>query len=203
MRIRTSALSLLIVLLAAACGSEPVAEDDGVKPEPGKAMIVFLREPKLALQASAPKTSLFLVHADGEGQDFIGILLQGKKIAYNVEPGDHLFMIVGEAADFLEAHMEAGKTYYAVVEKRWGVTRPRYSLWPVSDHPGDQHAVAVSDMAKLRAKCEWLEPGDRDRDWYAENKGSVDHKRAGYLKKWNAREEEGAEHHKLSREDGL
>ena len=178
-------------------------DDPAARPQAGKAMVVFLREPKLALQASAPKTSLFLVHPDGEDQDFIGILLQGKKMAYAVDPGDHLFMIVGEAADFLEAHLEAGKTYYAVVEKRFGVTRPRYSLWPVSRTPDTNLSVSADDAAKLCGDCEWADASDRDRDWYASNKPSVDHKRAGFLKKWNAREEEGKDHPVLHREDGF
>ena len=197
-------LALAGALLTASCGgARMVMDDPAARPEPGKAMVVFLRKPKLAMQASAPKTSLFLVHADGEGQDFIGILLQGKKMAYPVDPGDHLFMIVGEAADFLEAHLQAGKTYYAVVEKRFGVTRPRYALWPVRRTPGANLAVDADDAAELCGDCEWADAGDRDRDWYASNKPSVDHKRTGFLKKWNAREEEGKDHPVLNREDGF
>ena len=60
----------------------------------------------------------------------VGIVSAKTKIAYEVAPGEHHFMVVSEAADFMRADLAAGKTYYALVTPRMGVWRARFSLLP-------------------------------------------------------------------------
>ena len=52
--------------------------------------------------------------------EFIGIVSNDTKISYMTSPGEHMFMVVGESADFLKASVVEGKTYYTVVSPRMG-----------------------------------------------------------------------------------
>jgi len=81
-------------------------------PEAGKAMVVFMRPSTLGF---AVQSSVF--RATEGTPDLVGIVAAQAKVAYQVDPGDHLFMVIGESADFMTAQVAAGKTYYAVVSK--------------------------------------------------------------------------------------
>lgn len=59
-------------------------------------------------------------------------------------------MVVSEAADFMDAELETGKTYYALVTPRLGVWKARFSLRPMT-------AVEL-DGQQLR---EWLDACER------------------------------------------
>ncbi len=61
----------------------------------------------------------------------VGIISSMAKVAYKTAPGELIFMVVGESADFMGAEVEAGKKYYALVTPRVGVWKARFSLKPM------------------------------------------------------------------------
>lgn len=87
-------------------------------PEPGLALIYFVRDGRLIGDSA-------IVMDDDV---YIGELPAWGHIAYLAKPGIHRFAVVSEAADFMEADLQAGKTYYANVRRRMGVTTERYSF---------------------------------------------------------------------------
>jgi len=91
------------------------------------AKVVFMRVGKMGGAISA---SVFDVTEPGEPK-FIGIVRQSSKVAYPVKPGLYTFMVISEAADFMQAAVLGGKTYYALVTPRMGVWKARFSFQPV------------------------------------------------------------------------
>ena len=105
-------------MLASGCASNMMidsAEQELVAPAADTAQIVFLRS---SILGSAIQAVVY--DATDGGAEFIGILSNGKKLAHTVQPGKHVFMVVSEAADFMEAELLGGKTYYAMITPRMG-----------------------------------------------------------------------------------
>jgi hypothetical protein len=169
-----------------------VEADKVYAPEPGRALVIFMRPSSFgyAIQsvvydASAPENEL------------IGIVSATTRVAYSSPPGERLFMVVSEAADFLKADLEAGKTYYALVTPRMGAWRARFSLRPVR-----QKELDSSTFKGWWKGTRIMENTDASRQWAVDNKPSVDGKRADYLLKFNAKSPEELEEVTLHRDDG-
>ncbi len=93
-----------------------------ITPQPGKALVVFLRPARMLGDGN--------VAVLYDGDQYLGTSTVKTIIPYQAEPGKHLFMVIGESADFMEAELAAGKTYYAVVQIRPGVFGGRFSFHP-------------------------------------------------------------------------
>jgi hypothetical protein len=91
-------------------------------------------------------------------------------------------MVVSEAADFMQADLEAGKTYYVLVTPRVGWWRARFSLRPITAEElgGKQFQEWFDD-------CAWVETTDEARGWARQNASSVQEKKVEYLQKWEPR----------------
>ena len=87
--------------------------------------VVFMRVSK---QSSGANASLFDVTEPGTPK-FIGNVNAGTKISYALNPGIYTFMVVGETAEFMQATIVSGKTYYALVIPRSGAKR--FAIEPV------------------------------------------------------------------------
>lgn len=159
-------------------------------PEKGKAMVVFMRPSKMGF---AIQSSVFEIIEDQP--TIVGIVAAKKKVAYQVEPGKHLFMVVGESADFMSADLEANKVYYALVTPRMGAWKARFSLEPI-------HTVGDNDSnyQKSLDACEWVEISPATSEWANDNMPSLKSKYENYHKKWMSKPE--ADRPKLLPEDG-
>ena len=91
----------------------------------GSSRVVFMRVSK---QSGGIDASLFDVSAPGEPK-FIGVVNNASKLAYPLKPGLYTFMVVGETAEFMQATVAGGKTYYALVIPRSGAKR--FAIEPV------------------------------------------------------------------------
>lgn len=183
MKRSTSILLLLVVVVAtaSACAIKQskylnYADDPGAKLEPppaDKAMVVFLRPSKYAYKVSA-------VVFDGD--DFVSVIMSRSYLTYLTEPGQHMFMVISEAADFLEADLEGGKIYFALVAARMGAWRARFSLVPVTPESKDwpQLRPWLDESYEVQAN-ELAETWDRD------NRDSVMAKKEAYLPRWQAK----------------
>ena len=159
-------------------------------PEEGKAMVVFMRPSGLGF---AIQSSVFEIR-DGE-PELVGIVAAKKKVAYQLEPGKHLFMVVGESADFMSADLESDKTYYALVTPRMGMWKARFSLKPV--HADELDTKQFNEWLD---GCEWVENTPASDRWAADNMASIISKQREYYIKWM--DKEASERPALLPQDG-
>src|SRR4030067_430618 len=158
--------AVAVALFWSACASSHmVVVEEGARvtrPESGKALVYFVRPTSFG---GAIQATLY------DGDDYLGTISAHTHLAYQAKPGKHLFMVIGENADFMQADLTAGKTYSAVVQPRMGVWKARFSFQPASgvDQLGATKQVAVSEEGRISAK---------------ENAASVPGKKAEYLPKW-------------------
>ena len=191
-----AALLVAFALLLAACAGqvrnmqEPAAAPP-IAPEPGKALVVFMRPSGFGF---AIQSSVFEVE-DKQSASLIGILAAKTKLAYQVEPGRRLFMVIGENADFMSANLEANRTYYAQVAPRMGLWKARFALEPV---PRKQ--LDTSDLRGSLEDCRWVQKTAESENWAMSNMASIQSKRAEYYKEWADKPE--SERPQLLAEDG-
>jgi hypothetical protein len=179
-------LSLLAVLALVGCAtpkpnmklSEVI--DAPVEPMPGKALVYFIRPSQAAWGTHA---------AVYDGDDFVGFVPYNQKLAYQADPGEHLFYVVSEAADFMTADLAEGRTYYAQVVPRMGAWRARYSLWAIS--------AADLKTPEVRGWIDAARPVKNKPEaytWAESNAASVQEKRAAYYAKWITKTEDKRPH---------
>lgn len=99
-----------------------MAEDISVAPSNDMALVKFIRRGRLS---GGLKLPIF------DGEKFIGVSESRTQFGYLAEPGKHLFVITAENNSFLEANLQAGKTYIVLVEPRIGVFFNRVSFKPI------------------------------------------------------------------------
>jgi hypothetical protein len=178
---RFALLSLLLVSSFAFAGETgKYAENQSPKPEDGKALVIFLRSSFVGSMISAS-----VYDAPDAETRFIGIIQNKQRVAYQADPGQHRFMVIAENADFVDATLEAGKTYYILVSPRMGAWKARFSLLPIHSDPSAEKNVQSADFKKWMASTQLVEATDANRAWYEKTKANIEEKKADYLKKWN------------------
>lgn len=188
-------ISMLVTVMAG-CTSKhmkPAGPDAASRytPASDKAAVIFMRPSSIG---GAIQSSVFDVTT--EENVLVGIVSYQTKVAYLVTPGEHLFMVIGESADFMKADLEPGKTYYALVTPRIGVWKARFSLRPV--HKVD---FASDDFKDWNANCEFVENTEASHEWAKNNMESIREKRSTYFEKWMSKPE--ADRPFLKKEDGI
>ncbi|MDH5325275.1 MAG: hypothetical protein OEZ68_15800 [Gammaproteobacteria bacterium] len=137
-----------------------------------KALVVFLRPSNYG---GAVQATLY------DGDTYIGTLSAKKQIAYETDPGEHMFMVVGESADFMKADLLAGKTYYAQVVARMGLWKARFSFRPMNGQ------VAENELQQWLSASEQVSVNQEGLAWAKANAASIAEKKADYLPKWEAK----------------
>jgi hypothetical protein len=140
-----------------------------LRPAPGKALVVFLRPGSRGDDVQA------VVY---DGDQFIGVVSSGTAVSYEADPGPHRFMVISEAADFIDAELGEGRTYYIEVAGRMGAWRARFSLLPLSATANAGKISAALAMASVVAVNE------DGRRWSTQHHPSVMKKKAAYEAKW-------------------
>jgi len=185
----------IFMLLISGCASQhmrPAGPDAAASYAPGQdqATVIFMRPSSVG---GAIQSSVFDV--TGSENNLIGIVSYKTKVAYKVAPGEHLFMVIGESADFMKAVLDAGKIYYALVTPRIGVWKARFSLKPV--HKDELNSEKFNDW---NSSCEFVENTDASFQWAKEEMEGIQEKRTSYFEKWMKKPE--ADRPVLQREDG-
>jgi len=186
---------LALLLLSGCAGSlkhMQLVESDAVQDSPsaGKSMVVFMRPSTLGF---AVQSSVFNV-TEGD-PELVGLMPAKHKMAYELEPGKHLFMAIGESADFMHADLAANKTYYALVTPRMGAWKARFSLEPIKADQldGEQHENWLNS-------CQWVEKSDTSDEWAQTNMTSILAKQTKYYPAWLKKPE--ADQPRLDPQDG-
>ncbi len=193
-RILGIALSSAVLLLAlAGCGSTAMVKSDkAVKVSQSEATMVFMRASVFGAAITAA-----VYDVTGPESKFIGLIDSSSKLAYSVSPGEHTFMVVSEAADFMKVTASAGKTYYALVTPRPGAWRARFSFKPLR-----QADFNGPDFAKWDSGTQLMENSPKSEAWAASNARSVNAKRASYWVEWSGKAAVQQDSQTLREEDG-
>jgi hypothetical protein len=123
----------LVCVLALACASAPgsniseLMERQGkvrtAQPPRGDALIIFVRADE---DRAGTQATIYEIADDGD--HFVGVSSGSTRLQWVMNPGTHLFMVLGEAADFLKATVAPDKTYYMQVMPRFGFFKARFSF---------------------------------------------------------------------------
>ncbi len=175
--LKLALLTLSLGLFSACAVMSPhmtVQEGNPVlKPEAGKALLVFLRP---SSYGGAVQATIY------DGAAYIGTISANTKIAYQADPGKHMFMVIGESADFMQADLVAGKTYYARVSARMGIWKARFSFEP------ENGGTSAEELNAWLKETRLARINDQGRKWAMENKASIMQKHDEYLPVWNNKE---------------
>lgn len=175
--VRMSFLASMILLLGACASTHMMEVPEGQRatgPAPGKALVYFLRPSSFG---GAVQSTIY------DNDQYIGTVSANTHVAYQADPGKHLFMVIGENADFMQADLVAGKTYSAIVQVRMGVWKARFSLQP---NNGQHPEVEIQGWLKQTRQ---VAVGEEGRRWAQENAASNQQLKAEYLPKWQAKPE--------------
>lgn len=152
-------------------------EEVMTSPMKGKSMVVFLRPSALGFGV---QSSVFEVK--DETVILAGIVAAKKKVSYELDPGEHLFMVIGENADFMTAELEPNKTYFALVSPRMGMWKARFVLEPI--HADVVHSSELEDWLK---ECEWVKKTADSETWARSNMPSIQSKRFEFYEAWKGK----------------
>ncbi len=195
--IRSTLIIGFIVLILSGCAG-PVKNMQVVQPgmeitqpDQGKALVIFFRT---SVVGGAIQSSVFDIV--GDECKIVGLVAAKKKVAFMAEPGEHLFMTVGESADFMSANLEEGKTYYVEVVPRMGAFKARFSLAPIH-----KEEVESEKFMKSPNACQYVEMNGDSYEWANRHMEDIQSKREFYYAKWMNRDEESRP--RLLPEDGV
>lgn len=98
------------------------------KPTEGKSLVYFVRSSSMG----------FLINFKYfDGEKYLGKFNHGYYLVYECEPGKHLFWSKSENIDYLEAELDAGKTYIVDSEPQMGVLKAGVKLMPFDNNPSN------------------------------------------------------------------
>jgi hypothetical protein len=161
-----------------------------IAPGEGKAMVVFMRPSKTA---SPLQCSVFEVK--GSELFLVGIVASRAKVAYRLEPGKHLFMVVGEGASFMNAEVVPNKIYYARI-----TPKTRGESTDFVFEPFHKDSLNSPDFIKWSNACRLVEKTPDSDKWASTNMPYIKSKQSEDYKKWMGKPE--AERPILLPEDG-
>lgn len=153
----------------------------------GTSTVVFFRPSK---QTSSVDAMLFDVTEPGEPK-FIGSINASTKFSYSLKPGLYTFMAVGETAEFMQATIVGGRTYYALIIPKAGATR--FGIEPVR-----QHEIGGKDFTSWDRATRPMSGGAKSYDASAVADKRVRHWQADWMRKSDAQRAELT----LNAEDG-
>lgn len=160
--------------------------------------VVFMRS---SFVGSLIKASIYEV-TDNETK-FIGILKNKTKIVYKTTPGKHTFMVVSEAADFMQANITEDKTYYSIITPRTGAMKARFSMHPVSSKSTAKFNLNGKKFNKIKKKTKTVKMTKKSLNWYEKRHEKIEKKRVKYWKKWQNKSDEDIAKRTLNPGDGI
>lgn len=174
-------LILLIFCLFGCAGPvkhmRPVSEEMAVSaPVDGKSLVVFMRPSTIGFT-----TQSSVHYLEDTTPVLIGIVAAKKKVSFETEPGEYIFMVAGENADFLSAEILANKTYYILIQPKLGIWNTRFYLQPIrfSQLDSEEFNGWLSD-------CEWVEKTPESESWANRNQQTVIGKYETHYPEWRA-----------------
>ena len=200
MKTKSIILTTVVILLSGCASSKMLVQDNQelVPPVADQSQIVFLRS---TFVGSAIQSSVFDV-TSGE-PEFVGIVSNDTKLAYTVSPGEHVFMVVSEAADFMQANLDAGKTYYSMVTPRMGAWKARFSMHPVRNGGAGEFQYSSERFQGWLKRTRFVENTAESIAWFNENAANIKSKQTKYWPVWQRKSPEDLAERTLNPDDGI
>ena len=200
MKLRLILVTAAIALLSGCASSKMIVQENQelVAPSAGKAQVVFMRS---TFVGSAIQASVFDV-TSGE-PEFIGIISNDTKLAHVTDPGKRVFMVVSEAADYMEANLAAGKTYYSMVTPRMGAWKARFSMHPVRNSGGGEFQYDSRQFQDWLEKTRFVTNTAESTAWAKENLSNIKDKHARYWEVWKQKSPADLAERTLNADDGV
>lgn len=183
--IKNFLVSVMFLFLLTGCQStlmEPVAEQAQTNAQAGQAQVIFMRS---AFIGKAIQASIYDITSGTP--EFIGIVSNDTKISYMTSPGEHMFMVVGESADFLKANVIEGKTYYTVVSPRMGFWTARFSMHPVRNDESGKFTYDSKDFKEMLTESKFVKSGAKAEKWAVSKAKNISAKMNKYLPEWKSK----------------
>lgn len=200
MKIKLILVTAAIALLSGCASSKMMVQENQelVSPTAGKAQVVFMRS---TFVGSAIQASVFDVTSGNP--EFIGIISNDTKLAYMSDPGKRVFMVVSEAADYMEADLAAGKTYYSMVTPRMGAWKARFSMHPVRNSGSGEFQYDSERFKGWLERTKFVSNTAESEAWAAENLGNIKGKHERYWEVWKQKSAEDLAERTLNADDGV
>jgi hypothetical protein len=190
-----------LVLLASGCASSKMMvqeRQEFTPPAADQSQIIFLRS---TFVGSAIQSSIYDVTV-GE-PEFIGILSNDTKLAHTVEPGKHVFMVVSEAADFMEAELAPGLTYYSMITPRMGAWAARFSMHPVRNGGEGKFQYWSDQFQSWLKKTKFVENTAESYAWFEAGRDSIKSRQDRYWAVWQEKTPDALAERTLNPDDGI
>lgn len=156
------------------------AAEEGLQmdsPEPDEALILFLRTP--TRKGALIKSTVYEALDDGT-VELLSVQTRGTYLVHPVNPGKHVFAVVGESADFIEVHAQGGHIYPVITKPRIGAWKARFSLFS-----GCPNSEDWSNLAEWLTKSRKVTLKRDEADaWFSAHGNSVRGKVEKYWPKW-------------------
>jgi len=194
-------LLLLTALLLVGCAKNTMSvmeQQEVQRPPADAAQVTFLR-----LSRSGGTTEASLFEVSGGDIKFIGIIVPGVRVPYQTKPGKHVFMVVSDTADFMEANLAGGKNYYSVVAPQEGFWKVRFSLLPYKNDPSANYDTAMPSFEINSKSGELVKTSPTALAWYQEHKTDIEAKYRKYWPAWEEKTPEAINKRSLEPEDGM
>jgi hypothetical protein len=171
----------------------PAPADAAYRPESHQALVVFVRP---FSEYSQNQVSIFELASPED--ELVGILAVRAKAAYLTTPGEHTFMLVmaGWDAGFMRARLDAGKTYYVLLEPGTEKSRLVITFAPVKGKDLRSERVVKAVEGSV-----YVENTPAAQGWAKSNARSIQGKKRAALPGWERLSE--AEKLSLAPEDGM
>lgn len=163
-----------------------------------KAQIVFL-EPINSIQGLFP---VGIFEIEGDKRTLIATTGAHSKAAVLVSPGRHVFMAnhSGMTAHFLDANVEAGKTYYVLLRF---IYAQGFQLRPIRSTESSDYSVANKKFPAWISKTHFVEKTVDSDTFFENNKAAVIKTQAEGWAKWLAKTQEEREELTLNPQDAI
>lgn len=200
MKLKSGLVVAIIVLLSGCASNKMLVQENQelIAPAADQAQVIFLRS---TFVGSAIQSSIYDVTV-GDPK-FIGILSNDTKLSHTVGPGKHVFMVVSEAADFMEANVDAGKTYFSMVTPRMGAWVARFSMHPVRNGGQGEFQYSSERFQGWLARTKFVENTAESYAWFEASRADIKSKQEKYWVVWKQKAPEALAERTLNTDDGV
>ena len=167
-------------------------------PVEGMAQVVFVRKEPIG---RGVQSTLYAM--DDIEPRFLGILSNGTRMAIDVDPGVHRFMVYGGRAEFIDVETLEGRIYYILVQPVRGNFKARFLPLPVKSDP-DAELSTRSASFKRKLACTVRVESTADAEaWFLAKQEEIRDKTAKHLAKWKRKDASKRSANALRAEDGV
>lgn len=153
--------SFAVASLLNGCASSLMSPAEQTEISSDKAVITFYRTASFGGAIQAP-----IARESAAGFEFVGVSSKDTRIEDVVTPGKYTYVVGGESSNMMTAEVEAGKSYYAIVEPAMGWLKARFHLLV---QRGEDWLKASRKASTLQL----VKINEEGRSWWTKNQNSM------------------------------